>query len=368
MQTMADVVELLERLIRVHTHNPGGDERAMAELLAGELRARKPDDVSIHEVQREGHTGAYVLARWGKPRVLINAHIDTVPPNAGWSADPFEPRRITKHDGDRIIGLGSADTKGAIAAVLAALDDAPPRDAAVLFSGDEEHTGTCMRAFIDGGHTQGLERAIVCEPTSCRAGTRHRGLLLLEASLTGPGGHSSRADELPAPLADLARLAVAWDDWSKKHRDLGPLGFRGMCLNVAKLDGGVAFNMVPATGKLTVSVRPPPGTDVRAVRGELEAIAQVISPAVQVVAPVENAPFATRDLAGFVPWLGETAQKPLDLAFWTEAAALAEAGVDAVVFGPGDIAQAHAAEEYVAIPELERARAAFARVFKHAAG
>jgi len=364
---MAEVAELLERLIRVDTHNPGGDERALAQLLAEELRARRPDEVTLREVARGGITGAWVLARWGTPRILINAHLDTVPPNAGWTGDPYQPRRVQKHDGDRIVGLGAADTKGAIAAVLAALDDVPPRDVAVLFSGDEEHTGTCLRAFIEEGGAQGIERAIVCEPTGCRAGTRHRGILLLEVVLRGPGGHSSRADELPAPLAELARVAVAWDDWGKKHRELGPLGFRGMCVNVARLDGGVAFNMIPAEAKLTVSVRPPPGTDVRAVRAELQAIAQVIAPAAELTAPVENSPFATRDLASFVPWLGETAEKPLDLAFWTEAAALAEAGVDAVVFGPGDIAQAHIADEYVSIAELERARAGFQRVLRHAA-
>jgi acetylornithine deacetylase len=112
-----------------------------------------------------------------------------------------------------------------------------------------------------------------------------------------------------------------------------------------------------------VSVRPPPGTDVRAVRAELEGIAREKLSAVRVEAPVENPPFATRDLAGFAPLLGEVAARPIDLAFWTEAAVLAEAGVDAVVFGPGDIAQAHAADEYVAVPELERARGTFARLF-----
>jgi acetylornithine deacetylase len=361
---MADVVALLERLIRADTHNPGGDERALARLLADELAVRKPDDVIVKDVPRDATTGAFVLATWGQPRILVNAHLDTVPPNQGWSGDPFQPRRVSKHDGDRIIGLGAADTKGAIASVLAALDDARPRDVAVLFSGDEEHTGTCMRAFIAAGHAKNIERAIVCEPTGCRAGTRHRGVLSVEAHVEGVGGHSSRADELPAPLAMLARLAVAWDEWGRRHRDLGPLGFRGMCLNIAKLDGGVAFNVVPKEARLTASVRPPPGTDVRAVRAELEAVARAEVPEVVLSASVENAPFATRDLEAFVPLVGDVAARPLDLAFWTEAAVLAEAGVDAVVFGPGDIAQAHAADEWVSVPELERARATFARLFK----
>jgi acetylornithine deacetylase len=204
----------------------------------------------------------------------------------------------------------------------------------------------------------------VCEPTGCRAGTRHRGILLVEAELRGPGGHSSRADELPAPLAELARLAVAWDDWAKKQRELGPLGFRGMCYNVARLDGGVAFNIVPAQARLTVSVRPPPGTDVRAVYGQLAAIAREVAPSAGLSSPVENAPFATRDLAGFGELLGDLVHKPIDLAFWTEAALLGEAGVDSVVFGPGEIAQAHAADEWVAIAELERARAVFTKLMR----
>jgi acetylornithine deacetylase len=209
---MADVVALLERLIRVDTHNPGGDERSLALLLEEELRARGPDEVVVTEVTRGDKAGAYVLARWGTPSVLVNAHIDTVPANHGWTGDPLVPRRVSKHDGDRIIGLGAADTKGAIAAILAALDDARPKDLMVLFSGDEEHTGTCVRSFLGDKLHAGIARAIVCEPTSCRAGTRHRGILSLEATVEGAGGHSSRADELASPIADLARLAMAFDD------------------------------------------------------------------------------------------------------------------------------------------------------------
>jgi acetylornithine deacetylase len=367
---MSDVVNLLERLIRVDSHNggggPGGDERALARVVAEAIEGHQPDELRVVEVMRAGAVGAYVFARWGTPRLLVNAHLDTVPPNAGWRGDPFQPRR----EEDRVIGLGACDTKGAIAAALAALAETRPVDVGLLFSGDEEHTGSCVRAFLADPAARKIERAIACEPTGCRVGTRHRGILALEARRAGVGGHSSRADELPAPIAELSRLAVAWADWGVRQRNVGPFDFRGMCLNVARLDGGIAFNVIPQEARLTVSLRPPPGSDVGAVKGELFELAAETAPDAVVSAPVENAPFHTRDLHAFAPWLGELARAPVDLGFWTEAALFAGAGIDAVVFGPGSIAQAHAPDEFVTVGDLEKARALFARAYAggHGAG
>jgi acetylornithine deacetylase len=309
----------------------------------------------------DGH--AWVFARWGRPRMVVNAHLDTVPANAGWSAPPHEPRVA----GGRVIGLGAADTKGAIAAILAALERARPRDVGVLFSGDEEHGGSCVRAFLRGGLAAGVERVVACEPTGLRLGTRHRGILALVARLEGEGGHSSRADALPAPIAELARLAVAVDAWGKLRREEGPPGFQGMCVNVARLDGGVAFNVVPDEASLSFSLRPPPGSDPAAVEAELRALAARVAPGAEVRVDLSNPPFATRDPAAFRAFLGEAAGAPVDLGFWTEAAVFAGAGLDAVVFGPGDIAQAHAPDEWVELAQLERAAEIFARGF-HGAG
>jgi acetylornithine deacetylase len=299
-----------------------------------------------------------VVATWGRPRLVINAHVDTVPPNAGWSRDPYAARV----DGGRVYGLGACDTKGAIASLLCALDEAPARDLAVVLSGDEENTGTALRAFLERERSLifDVARAIVCEPTSCRAGTRHRGILAVEAAVDGRGGHSSRADEMPAALADAARLAVAFADWGLRHRERGPTGFQGMCMNVARLDGGIAFNVVPEAARLCVSVRPPPGSDVDAVRAELFALAAEVLPRARLTAPVANPSFTSRAPQQFPTALGVAA--PIDLAFWTEAALWAAAGVDCVVWGPGDIAQAHAPDEFVSVAELERARAVFATV------
>src|SRR5512143_3372854 len=118
---MAELVPLLAELIAHDTRNPEGDERPLAARLRDELAKRAPDAVEL--VENQGRH-AYVLARWGTPRVVLNAHIDTVPANAGWTGAPH----VAYVENGRLYGLGSADTKGAIAAILAALDLARPRD------------------------------------------------------------------------------------------------------------------------------------------------------------------------------------------------------------------------------------------------
>ncbi len=367
MSAVTEVVGLLTELIAFDTRNPEGDELPLAHRLGDELRRRSPDSVQVVEVPREGggRPRAYTMARWGTPRTLVNVHFDTVPANAGWSADPH----VARVGDGRVVGLGAADTKGAIAAILCALDEATPKDTAIVFSGDEEHSGTVMHAFVASEHARGLERAVVCEPTSLKVGTRHRGILALDVTRRGAGGHSSGADRMPAPVADLARVAVAVDDWARAQRTVGPKGFEGMCVNVARLAGGVAFNVVPDSATLSISLRPSPGVDMRALEQELRELMARALPAeaaghAETRTMLAKPEFATSDLAAYRPLLGDAlCAAPVDMAFWTEAAVLSAAGIDAVVFGPGNIAQAHAPDEWVPIDELERARATFVRMF-----
>jgi acetylornithine deacetylase len=158
---------------------------------------------------------------------------------------------------------------------------------------------------------------------------------------------------------------VALDDLGRRHRDRGPAGFEGICMNVASLDGGLAFNVVPTRATLRLSLRPAPGIELGPLLREAEQVARAAASPAEIGWSVvnENPSFQTRDPAAFEALLGSSAARPVDLAFWTEAALLSAAGIDAVVFGPGHIEQAHAADEYVAIAELEAARDAFFRLF-----
>ncbi|HEX4422410.1 MAG TPA: M20/M25/M40 family metallo-hydrolase [Kofleriaceae bacterium] len=352
------VADLTAELVALPTQQAGperggGNERALCEYVAPMLRAAGADQVVVEITPRsDGDPGAYVFARWGTPRRLINVHIDTVPANAGWSRDPWTPYIAE----GRLYGLGSADTKGAIAATLVALDSTRPRDFGVLFSGDEEAGSGVIRAFLERPAAAEIREVIVCEPTARTAGVAHRGVLGQRARLLGPGGHSSKADYLPKPLTQLARIAAALDDVGLRRLADGPPAMRGLCLNIAALHGGVAFNVIPAHAELEWSLRPYPGFDRADWDREVARVAAAIDPKIELLTMLDHAPFACDALADHVRKF-VTSVGTLD--FWTEAALWAEHGKDAIVIGPGNIAQAHAADEFVSLDDLEWAVSLF---------
>ncbi len=349
---MNRVAELLADLVRIPTQQAGpdgkaGNERALCEHLAPLLRARGADEVVVADATRtDGSRGAYVFARWGTPRRIINAHVDTVPANLGWSRDPWTPHI----EGGKLYGLGSCDTKGAIAAALVALEDTKPQNAGVLFSGDEEHGSRVMHEFLASPHARDIREAIVCEPTARVAGIAHRGVIGQTAMFEGIGGHSSKADVMPKPMVQLARLAVALDALGRARLHEGPPGITGICMNVAGLSGGVAFNVIPQRGQLVWSLRPYPGFDRARWNADVAAAIASIDPAIVLGTDVDHTPFACDKLADAVrPFVARVGS----LDFWTEAALFAEHGIDAIVVGPGDISQAHSADEYVTLEDLD---------------
>jgi acetylornithine deacetylase len=356
--------DLLQKLVAIRTHQPGpdgtgGSEKKLCEALVPLILPRGPDEIAIVDAPRgAGGAGAYLFARWGKPERVINAHVDTVPANTGWSRDPWTP--VVK-DG-KVYGLGACDTKGAIAAALVALERGRPKDCALLFSGDEERGTASVRHFLASPRAKGVARVVVCEPTSRRAGIAHRGVLAYRMSLRGQGGHSSKADKLPRPIAKLARLAVGLDEIGRRRIGDGPAGMQGLCLNLAQLTGGVAFNVVPDEAELLFSLRPWPGFDRAGWDEELVALVTDSDPGIETSLVIEHAPFQCTDVDAVTPLVGKRVSSVGHLDFWTEAALYQAAGIPAIVVGPGDIAQAHAPDEWVTVEDLGWAVDVFASV------
>lgn len=364
-ENISSAVNWLSKLVAMDTQNGTGDEIACTELLADALKQHGPDKLIVETVSRSRgkFDSGYVYAGWGQADILLNVHIDTVPASAGWTADPLSLR----DQGRRLVGLGSSDIKGAAACIMAALEQHKPQNIGILFSGDEEHGSEVMPEVISRKHFGNPSMAIICEPTSCKVGRQHRGMLAFAAKFTGKGGHSSLSDVTERPLLDAARLGAAIGDYGDKYMEFGQAPFKGLCTNIGYLKSDGSYNVIPTETEIKYSMRPPPGDDVGKRAQDLLEIAAKIAPNADISKIVELQPFASIDINAFEPIFGELFDV-VDLPYWTEAALLSEAGINSVVFGPGNLDQAHKPDEYVEKTQLATALELYGRVISGSFG
>jgi len=355
-----DVLRHLEALVSFDTRNPPRliDSGGIFDYIRGQL----PDfqiDVTDH-----GDGAVSLLAQRGAPRRVFNVHLDTVPASPGWQADPLA-LRVTQ---DRAIGLGACDIKGAAAAMITAAQ-CTTGDAAFLFSSDEEaNDPRCIAAFL--GRDHGFTEAIIAEPTLCEAVLAHRGISSAHLTFRGESGHASGAAALDASAVHQAmQWGVRALDFvaSESHRRFG--GLTGLRFNIGRVEGGIKANMIAPSADVRFGFRPLPSQDIDALHarfqsfvgdGALEQYAETFrGPSLPSgdVAEAEERRLAARDLADE---LGLPIGNAVD--FWTEASLFSQAGLTAFVFGPGDIAQAHTADEWVSLEQLARAAAHYGRL------
>ena len=216
-----------------------------------------------------------------------------------------------------------------------------------------------MPEIIKRRHYADAKMAIVCEPTNCNVGRRHRGMLAMSAEFTGKGGHSSLSDVTERPLLQAARLATAFGVYGDQHLNFGEEPYKGLCLNIGDIENDGAYNVIPTRSKLWTSMRPPPGDNVKSREADLKKIAQETTAEAKIDTIVAFEPFASKNPNDFQPIFRDT--PVIDLPYWTEAAMLSEAGVNVVVYGPGDVEQAHKPNEYVSRDHLMSAAIAYQR-------
>jgi acetylornithine deacetylase len=284
--------------------------------------------------------------------------------------------------GGRIYGRGSADMKGGLAAMCAAAvagaSRASERQILVTAVVDEEYESLGMRALLAAGVR--AEDAIITEPTRLAICPAHRGFVWLDVELRGRAAHGSRYD-VGIDAITHAGLLLTELDRLEQTREAGPthplLG-RGS-LHASKIEGGVGFSTYPELCNLAIERRTIPGESVeKAMREITDACARVKEARPEFDARVTlstaqlpsdvpvGAPIVTR-LAGAVEREGIPVRIE-GLSAWTDAALLNEAGIPAVCFGPGDIALAHSAEEFVPVDDIERATRVLARVVREWCG
>lgn len=393
---MPDVVRLLTDLVRLPSVNPMGRPLSGPEYLEGRVTAYLCDVLKHAGIPFErvevAPGRANVLARLegmpGAPTVVLDAHQDTVPVD-GMVIPPFE----ADIKNGRLYGRGACDVKGGLAAMLAAFlrlaKERPQRCATVVvtFTCDEEATSLGInqltRSWSDPAMKYRLlptppDVAIVAEPTSLDAVVAHRGAVRWQLSTTGRACHSSRPDEginAIYRMAEVVRHLQAFADWLPTSRPAHPL-CGPATLSVGLITGGISVNAVPDRCTIEIDRRVIPGERREDVIPEVaKYLAERVSFPIEHSEPYVlspplgdelNGPWADRLLASIAPVAGS--KQKIGVAYGTHASRFAAVGVPAVVFGPGDIAQAHTKDEWIELAQLQAAAECYYRFCIDAAG
>jgi acetylornithine deacetylase len=372
-----DAVALARALIQIDSRNPTLAPDSPGEGDCARTLASVLDDWGFSVELMESVPGRpNVVARIGPrntPALMLNGHLDVVGVE-GMIHNPFSAQLR----GDRIYGRGSADMKGGVAAMCAAAakgaDADSSRQILVTAVVDEEWESLGMRALLADGIR--AEAAIVTEPTRLAICPAHRGFVWMDIVVTGRAAHGSRYD-IGVDAITHAGLLLAELEKLERTRESGPrhqlLG-RGS-LHASKIQGGVGMSTYPELCNLAIERRTLPGEPAEKAMGEIrDACDRVRSEHPQFAARVT---LNTAQLPSDVPVdspIVERLRGALEregvpvkiegLSAWTDAAPLNEAGIPTICFGPGDIALAHAAEEFVPIEEIDVATRVLTRVVR----
>ena len=362
-------LEMARALVRINTVSRESN-LPLIELIRDELaRHGVASRLTFDDDRKKANLFATLGA--GKPAgVIVSGHTDTVPwDGQDWSVDPLGAE---VKDG-RLYGRGSADMKSfiglAVAQVPAFLAADLPFAVHLAFSYDEEVGGFGARRLIADMRDAGVAplACIVGEPTGMIPALAHKGVYRWRCCVRGHAAHSSLTPQSVNAIEVGARVVTKLADMAARWRDEEPR-YEGFDVpystgSVGVIEGGIADNVVPADCRFNYEFRNLPGSDVTAMQGEVRAYAETLEPAMRAVDADAGIRFETicempAFLAGaddpavlLAQRLAATDATTL-VAFGTEAGLFQRAGTPTVVCGPGHIAQAHQADEYVSLAQL----------------
>ncbi len=360
-------LDLLHKLVAAKTVYPPGNEAAAARILQDVL-ADIGFATTLDEIQ-PGRANLVATLRGGPgPEIALSGHLDVVAADADhWQSDPFTLRL----DGGRAYGRGVCDMKGAISSMVAAARDLVRSGAArrgavsLIFVVDEEVNALGSRHYARSGGRP--DAVIIGEPTNMDVCVAHRGCVRYHLDIAGQAGHASKPDKCVNPINIAARLTWVIETANKGLASLKHPLLPSPTMAVTMISAGEQPNVIPGTCRITVDRRVLPGENEESIRREVKTLVGTLAPeeAARVSEPLffvsvgasEQLPGSglADECRGILAGMGlEPKTKPFTAA--CDHFVFIDAGVDCLLVGPGDIAQAHTADEYVELEQLALAR------------
>jgi len=344
MEYFYNAIDLLKGMIMRPSLSSA--EGSVADFLESQWRK------AGHQVCRK-HNNLWIIAPEfdpEKPTILLNSHIDTIKPVAGWIRDPFTP----EEDGDCLYGLGSNDAGASVVALYEAFNllsaKRQPYNLIMLASAEEESSGdkgvSCVLAELPP-----ITFGIVGEPTDMQPAIAEKGLMVLDCICHGVSGHAAHTKGVNAISLSIKEINKLNNLSFPLQSDLlGPVK-----LTVTMINAGTQHNVIPDRCEFTVDVRINEFYSNRDVFEEIQkhVDCEVISQGFHLnssrIDP--NHPFIQRAvMLGKKPFGSSTLSDQALMNFPT------------VKMGPGDTLRSHTAGEYIRLSEIREAIELYVRI------
>jgi acetylornithine deacetylase len=382
---LADAKELLARLVAFDTTSHKSNI-PLIEFVEHYLSRHGIDSVRVPTADGQKASLFATIGPSGVGGIALSGHTDVVPvAGQQWNSDPFT---LVERDA-RLYGRGACDMKGFLACVLALVPAFVARQLRVpihiAFSYDEEVGCTGVRPMItELGKSLVMPRMVlVGEPTTMTVVDAHKGPMRWKVALTGKAAHSSMPQLGVNAITYAGRLLGELERMEQELKALPPnprFDPPYTSLQVTEIDGGTASNIVPLPCWFGWEIRRLPGFDGMALDQRLRTFAaehclaemQRAAPETSITIDIVNEvpAFAADAKSGIVPLALKLAGQndTFAVCYATEASLFEKGGAPSIVIGPGNIAQAHTANEFLEVAELDKCLTFLGRVADWASG
>ncbi len=368
-----EVVELLKTLVSIRSVNPPGGEDKIVGVVRKSL-AENGIDSTIVPLEEGRSSLVARLHGQEEGSIVLCGHLDTV--NADeekWTVPPFEPLL----DGNRMWGLGTADMKGGVAVIMTILTriarsgERPRKDIVLALTADEEYAYRGAASIAHSGLIDDAEFLLITEPTGGKAYCGQKGELWVESTFSGKAAHGSMPEQGINTIIPAAEFCITLAEAARTFKETPGRGRTS--LNIGQIDGGWQVNIVPDTTRVRIDSRVISDEDKAMVLELVESLGgnaaarvgarfayRVYNYKPPIVSDEDN--IHVRRFRAAVAGCARSLPAVEIAPYSTDAVAIVpEIDVPVVIYGPGDIAQAHQSDEFIDLGSLYDASAVIAR-------